>query len=147
MNNSMVSIKIFDHLVADLYWTPESSIFEEIYKDTRANVSDEQLKEYRIRKINIMSTIVDHASTLNGMLLDTSLFFHEITPEYQKWIDQHIVSFFNQRGLKKMCVIFSQGLFEQIALEEASTLCTNKYEVQFFADTHTAKRWLLDSSA
>jgi hypothetical protein len=144
---TMAPMKIFDHLLADVYWNPETGIIEEVYKETTAGTCDDHLKEYSLQKINIMKTfIVDPALSLNGMLIDSNLFFYEITPELQKWTDEYVVSFFNQMGLKKLSVTISQGLFEQLAIEETATECANDYEIKFFPDKFAAKSWLLQSS-
>jgi hypothetical protein len=149
----MTSIKVFDHKYADLYWTPETGVFEEIYKVTTSNATDEQLIQYHIQKLDIMSKyccIGDDATTktsiLHGMILDTRYFFHEISPYFQQWIDENIVTFLNQHGCKRIGVIFSQGLLEQLSLEEGAADCANDFELQFFFDKAAANSWLLQSS-
>jgi hypothetical protein len=141
-------MKVLDHFIADLYWTSATGIFEEVFKETTAEMSDKQLKEYHLEKLDIMAKCKcdgsdTHTSSFNGILMDTSLFFYEITPELQKWIDENIVSFFNERGLKKLAITIAPGIFEQVAVEDASAECSNKYEVKFFPETSAAKRWLL----
>jgi hypothetical protein len=57
----------------------------------------------KVDKESITTTIV---------LISHTFFFHEISPESQKWIDENPIKFTNESPIQKVAFIVSTGLFE-----------------------------------
>ncbi len=134
----MQSIKIFDHYLADLFFASDVNFYEECWKDTTFNATDEEYMAYQIQKLEITSNYDVHF-----FLCDTKKLLYVIAPEMQTWTDKLVLDFWNKSNLKRLAFLVSDSLFEQIAIKQLMEESTHKFQIQYFDKREDAVAWLL----
>jgi hypothetical protein len=83
--------------------------------------------------------------SIKGILYDTTLFFHEISPKAIDWVNENYVPSLNKNTtVQKAAGIMSESLIEQLSIEDTvSGFEYRRYQLQYFSSTETAKKWLL----
>ena len=137
----MPKTKVFEHNLADVYWTPEHALFEEIYKPATGEATDQDFIDYQNEKLGVAAEYMD---TMENYLCDTQLLFFELSPKMQKWCDEVCIGFFDLSTLVKVAFVSSQGLSESIAIEEAMNESPHKFVTRHFGSDAAAKKWLLE---
>jgi len=81
-------------------------------------------------------------------LVDYSEYSFSITPEFQQYLDNHLMKPLYKAGLKKIAFLLSHDLFAQLSIEETMQKETGKmFEISYFDDFEEAKKWLLATSS
>ncbi|MGB8191454.1 MAG: hypothetical protein WCF67_06020 [Chitinophagaceae bacterium] len=94
---------------------------------------------------------LEYANTIRkfqpeNILVDASRFDYIIPKEVQEWINQHVVSVFNEIHLKKWAIIIPPQFLNQVSIEQTiEANPANTFEVQYFESEEEARQWLHDS--
>jgi hypothetical protein len=66
-----------------------------------------------------------------------------ILKEMQQWINDHVISVYNEIGLKKWAVVIPPQFLHQVSIEQTiEANPDNNFEVQYFETEEEAMRWL-----
>lgn len=77
------------------------------------------------------------------ILVNARNFNFLILKEMQEWINQHVVSVFNEVGLKKWAVVIPPQFLHQVSIEQTIEANPgNTFEIQYFEAEEEAMLWL-----
>jgi hypothetical protein len=131
---------IADHKYFTVYFTPDTGLLENVFKESTADMNEVQF--IQMHK-DMMDAYVPLNDKLRLVLWDCTLFFHEISPQSQEWIDANPVKFINASPIKKAASVVSDGVFEQLSIEELVSNTPAKLQTKYFYNIKTAYEWLL----
>jgi hypothetical protein len=131
---------IADHKYFTVYFTPDTGLLENVFKATTAEMSNDQFIQMHI---DMMAAYVPLNDNLQLSLWDCRLFYHEISPQSQDWIDANPVKFVNESPITKAAAVVSDGVFEQMSIEELVSNTPVKLQYKYFHNIDTAYKWLL----
>jgi hypothetical protein len=137
---TMPRLHIADHYYFDMYWTTETCMMEQSFKETTAQMTDD---EYISTNALIMKEFESYKHNVKYTLLDLTTFFHEVSPESQKLIDYNSIQFFNNTPLQKVAIVLPQSILELMSIEDTvNNLSPTKYKLEYCSDNDNAKQWL-----
>ena len=78
-----------------------------------------------------------------NILVDARTFNFIIPKEVQDWINQHVITVFNEVQLKKWAIIIPLQFLNQVSIEQTIEANPgNTFEVQYFEHEEEATQWL-----
>lgn len=137
----MSRTKIYSHKYADLFFNPENSVIEEIWKAETVDMSDEEYKAYQSDKVVKTREVMPKL-----FLCNTHNFLYTMVPAMQEWTDEHLNKFWAEIGLEKFAMIMSKSFIEQMALEQTMSEREPEdlgYSFRFFDSADLGMKWLL----
>lgn len=128
---------ISDNRFAVFRYDAENNIGYQLYKgDSTANMT---VEEYREEMLKVLNFCLEYK--IGKLLADTRNFLFIITPQMQKWTNEHI--FAKNRYLEKLALIVSEDFISQLALEQVIDEGKSAtFATQFFTDIKSAEKWL-----
>jgi len=121
----------------DAHYDDELAFFRIVWKDSTAQMKDEQLKQELLHYVSYF-----HLKP-KGVLHNMQQFRFVVPPELQEWIDQNINSKALEVGIKKAAFVVAPELFAAVSVEQTMDEENGKQLTNGFFDEETkAWNWL-----
>ncbi len=107
------------------------------------NTTEEMTAEEYIAELQVFIDLVkEHKpKRVLGNMLD---FGFSIDPDIQEWVNHNLFEVYRQINFKKIAIILSKGIFEQVSIEQTMEEDKSQsFETSYFEDEETALHWLL----
>jgi hypothetical protein len=143
--NTMPRSMIHSYIYFDTYWTPETGLVEHVFKETTANMDDDEFINSCKEQLKLYEPIKE---LMNCILLDSTLFFHEISSIGQDWCNANWNTYIQQQTkVRKVATVYSDSVFVQVTIEAMSDSFRNTcYQMEHFSCIQHANEWLAKSS-
>jgi hypothetical protein len=141
----MPRLHIADHYYFDMYWTTETCMMEQSFKQLSGHMTDD---DYVATFALIMKEFEPYKNVLKFFILDFATFFHEVSSESQQLVKNNSAQFFNKTPLEKVAIVLPQSILELMSIKDTvNNLSQTPYKIEYHNNDDNAKQWFYSTSA
>lgn len=133
-------IELYSSLYQSIQFFPEYALLKRVL---HSHPEDMDRNDFRHEWLEYAKAIRSHQP--QHILVNASRFNFLIVGELQQWINENIISVFNEVGLKKWALVFPPQFLQQVSIEQTiEANPKNNFAIHYFETEEEAMHWLLE---